>query len=147
LAGSKHRRTGTNVVAVAESRFTKSVQNKRTQQGGFYMAKAEKKTDKKPLTKSQIVEEIAEATGLAKKDVAAVIDTLGEEIKKSIGKKGSGSFIFPGLLKIEKKHVKAKPAQKNVPNPLKPGTFTDRPAKPAHYRVKIKPLKALKDVV
>ncbi|MDR2757420.1 MAG: HU family DNA-binding protein [Planctomycetaceae bacterium] len=111
------------------------------------MAKAEKKTNKKPLTKSQMIVEIAEATNLAKKDVAAVVDALGEEIKKSISKKGAGSFTFPGLLKIEKKLVKAKPAKKNVPNPLKPGTFTDRPAKPAHYRVKVKPLKALKDVV
>jgi nucleoid DNA-binding protein len=111
------------------------------------MAKAEKKTAPKPLTKSQIIEEIAEATSLAKKDVTAVIDALGEEIKKSISKKGAGSFTFPGLLKVEKQFVKAKPAQKNVPNPFKPGTFTDRPAKPAHFKVKVKPLKALKDVV
>lgn len=112
------------------------------------MAKADKKkADVKPLTKTQIIAEIAETTSLPKKDVAAIIDALGEEIKKSLGKKGAGSFTMPGLLKIEKKYVKAQPAKKNVPNPLKPGTFTDRPAKPAHYRVKVKALKGLKEMV
>jgi len=113
------------------------------------MAKAEKKAAdvKKPLTKNQIIAEISEATQLAKKDVATVLDALGEEIKKSLGKKGAGSFTLPGLLKIEKKFVKAQPAKKNVPNPLRPGEFTDRPAKPAHHRVKVKALKGLKEMV
>lgn len=103
--------------------------------------------EKKPLTKTQIITEIAETTELSKKDVALVVDTLADLIKKSLGKKGAGTFTFPGILKVYKQHVKAKPAQKHVANPLKPGTFTDRPAKPAHDRVKIKALKALKEVV
>ena len=103
--------------------------------------------DKKPLTKTQIITEIAEITELAKKDVTSVVDALAELIRKSLGKKGAGSFVLPGILKVYKQHVKAKPAQKNVPNHFKPGTFTDRPAKPAHDRVKIKALKALKDVI
>jgi len=103
--------------------------------------------DKKPLTKTQIIAEIAEANQLSKKDVATVVDALSDLIKKSLGKKGAGTFTLPGILKVYKQHVKAKPAQKNVPNPLKPGTFVDRPAKPAHDRVKVKALKALKEVV
>ncbi len=112
------------------------------------MAKAEKKaTDKKPLTKTQIIAAISETTELSKKDVAAVLDALSEEIGKSIGKKGAGSFTLPGLLKIEKKFVKAVAAKKHVENPLRPGEFFDRAAKPAHHRVKIKALKALKEMV
>ncbi|MGL6195828.1 MAG: HU family DNA-binding protein [Thermoguttaceae bacterium] len=112
------------------------------------MAKAvEKKTDKKPLTKTQIIAEIATTTTLTKKQVGDVLEALGEEIKKSLGKKGAGSFTMPGLMKVEKKYVKAQPAKKNVPNPLRPGEFINREAKPAHYRVKIKPLKGLKEVV
>ena len=103
--------------------------------------------DKKPLTKTQIIAELAETTELSKKDVASVVDALAELIKKSLGKKGAGTFTLPGILKVYKQHVKAKPAQKNVPNPLKPGTFSDRPAKPAHDRVKVKALKSLKEVV
>ncbi len=113
------------------------------------MAKAveKKATDKKPLTKTQMIAEIAETTQLSKKQVGDVIDALSEEIKKSLGKKGAGSFTLPGVLKVEKKHVKAQPAKKNVPNPLRPGEFINREAKPAHYRVKIKALKGLKEVV
>jgi hypothetical protein len=50
-------------------------------------------------------------------------------------------------VKIEKKKVPARPAQKNVPNPFKPGETMDRPAKPASVKVKVRALKNLKDMV
>lgn len=105
-----------------------------------------KKTDKKPLTKTQIIAEIAEATGLGKKDVAKVMEALGTLIETSLSSKGAGSFTLPGLVKIEKKKVPAKPARKNVPDPFNKGAFRDYPAKPAHNKVKVKVLKALKDM-
>lgn len=105
-----------------------------------------KKADSKPLTKTQIIAEIAEKTGLGKKDVGKVLDTLGELISVSLSKKGVGSFTLPGLIKIEKKKVPAQPARKNVPNPFKPGEVRDIPAKPAHNKIKVKALKALKDM-
>ena len=49
------------------------------------MAKA---TAKKPPTKTEIVSNIAEATDLTKKQVSAVFEALGSEIKKTIAKKG-----------------------------------------------------------
>ncbi len=106
-----------------------------------------KTAEKKPLTKTQMIAEIATATELSKKQVGDVLDALCEEIKNSMGKKGAGSFTLPGLLKVEKKLVKAQPAKKNVPNPLRPGEFINREAKPAHFRVKIKALKGLKEMV
>ncbi|MDR2642240.1 MAG: HU family DNA-binding protein [Planctomycetaceae bacterium] len=117
------------------------------------MATAAKKTEKKatgdvkPLTKNQIIANVAETTSLTKKEVGAVIDAFTEEIKKSIGKKGAGTFTLPGILKIEKKFVAAKKEKKHIENKLKPGTFYDRPAKAAHYRVRIKALKNLKESV
>ena len=113
------------------------------------MAKATDKTEKKAkaFTKTQIVAEIAEKTALAKKDVNAVIDALSEVVKKSLGNKGPGSFVLPGLVKIEKKRVEKTPARKNVPNPFKPGEFRDIPAKPAHNKVKVRALKGLKEMV
>ncbi len=48
-------------------------------------------------------------------------------------------------MKIEKKKVPAKAAQKNVPNPFKPGEFRDIAAKPASSKVKVRALKTLKD--
>ncbi|RMG39963.1 MAG: DNA-binding protein, partial [Candidatus Dadabacteria bacterium] len=41
----------------------------------------------------------------------------------------------------------ARPARKNVPNPFKPGEFMDVAARPASWRVKVTPLKKLKEMV
>ncbi|MBO7725457.1 MAG: HU family DNA-binding protein [Thermoguttaceae bacterium] len=99
----------------------------------------------KPLTKTQIIANIAGTTGLDKKQVAAVLDELGNQIAASLAKKGPGSFTLPGLLKIEKKLVPAQKARKGVKNPFT-GEIRDVPAKPAHNKIKIKALKALKEM-
>jgi nucleoid DNA-binding protein len=100
---------------------------------------------KKPLTKTELTANIATATELSKKEVTAVLEALAGEIEKSLGNKGAGVIAIPGLLKIEKKKVPAKAAQKNVPNPFKPGEFRDIPAKPASSKVKVRALKNLKE--
>ncbi len=105
------------------------------------------KAAKKPPTKTEILTSIATATGLAKKDVAAVFEALGAEIKKNLGGRGTGSFTLPGLMKIERKKIPARPARKGVPNPFKPGELMDVAARPASNKVKVRPLKNLKDMV
>ena len=100
----------------------------------------------KPLTKTELLANIATATELSKNQVAAVLDALGAEIEKSLGSKGAGAITVPGLLKIEKKKVPARKAEKGVPNPFKPGELMDRPAKPAYNKVKVRALKLLKDM-
>ena len=101
---------------------------------------------KKAPTKTEVLNNIAEATDLSKKQVGAVLDALSEEIKKSLGNRGSGSFAIPGLVKIERKKVPARPARKGVPNPFKPGEFMDVAAKPATTKIKVRALKNLKDM-
>lgn len=101
----------------------------------------------KPFTKKEIIEGIMKSSGLSRKDVTAVLEGLTASIALSLSKKGPGSFVLPGVLKIEKKKVPAKKARKNVPNPFKPGEFRDIPAKPARNAVKIKALKALKEMI
>ena len=103
-------------------------------------------TEVKPRTKSQIFGEISESTGLTKREVATVFEEMTGLIKKDIGRKGPGMFTVPGLMKIVKTHKPRRPAQKNVLNPFT-GEYGDRPAKPAHNVVKVRPLKALKDMV
>ena len=105
------------------------------------------KAAKKPPTKTEILNSIANATDLTKKDVAAVLDALAAEIKKSLGSRGAGAFAIPGLLKIEKKRIPARSAKKGVPNPFKPGELMDVAARPAMNKVKVRPLKSLKDMV
>lgn len=107
------------------------------------MAKAAKKAP----TKTETLNNIATATGLTKKQVSAVLEALTEEIKKAVGQRGPGLFTVPGLVKITKKKVPARPAQKNVPDPFHPGQFVDRPAKPASCKIQVRALKSLRDMV
>ncbi|MBN1911175.1 MAG: HU family DNA-binding protein [Pirellulales bacterium] len=106
------------------------------------MAKAAKKAP----TKTEILTSIAATTGLTKKEVAAVFEALEAEVKKSLSSRGAGVFSIPGLLKIERKKVPARPAKKNVRNPFT-GELYDQPAKPAYSKVKVRPLKNLKEMV
>ncbi len=111
------------------------------------MAKDKKAAkDVKPLTKTQMIQALADSTSLSRKDVAAVVAQLGELIKVELAKGDKASFTLPGLIKIEKQYVAAKPAQKHVPDPFNKGKFVDRPAKEAHYKIKVKALKGLKDM-
>jgi hypothetical protein len=55
-------------------------------------------------------------------------------------------FTLPGIVKIEKKKVPARPAQKNWMNPFTK-QLEDRPAKPASVKVKVRALRGLKDMV
>ncbi len=57
---------------------------------------------KKPLTKTELLANLATVTDVPKKQVAAVLEALAAEIKKSLGNKGAGAITIPGLLKIEK---------------------------------------------
>jgi nucleoid DNA-binding protein len=100
----------------------------------------------KPLTKTEILRNISESTGLAKKDVVLVLDHLTNEIQKSLKGSGIGVFSIPGLVKIERRKVPARPAQKGVKNPFT-GELQDRPAKPASVKVRVRALKNLKPMV
>lgn len=96
-------------------------------------------------TKTAILNEISVNTELNKKQVSAVLDELTNIIERHLKKRGVGEFTLPGLLKIKSVKRPARAARKNVPNPFKPGEFMDIPKKPATTRVKILPLKKLKD--
>ena len=107
---------------------------------------AKKAAAAKPMTKTEILNSLAESTGLGKKEVQSVLDGLGGLIESSIGKKGPGVFTLPGLCKIQVKTKPARPARKNVWVPLVQ-EYRDIPAKPASKVVKVTPLKRMKDMV
>ena len=98
------------------------------------------------MTKTQVLATIAENTGLSKKEVSSVLDELGGVIDRHIRKRAVGAFTLPGLLKIKTVKKPATKAKKGVPNPFRPGETMDVAAKPASSRVKILPLKKLKDM-
>ena len=99
----------------------------------------------KKYTKTEILNEISENTSLSKKEVAAVLEELGVLIERHVKKRAVGEFTLPGLLKIKSVQRPARPARKNVPNPFRPGEMMDIPRKPASTRVKVLPLKKLKE--
>jgi nucleoid DNA-binding protein len=100
---------------------------------------------KKPMSKTDVINALSESSGLARKDVSNVLTHLQDLIGKEIGKKGPQVFNIPGLMKIT---VITKPATKATqrPNPFKPGEMMTVKAKPARKVVKIRALKALKDM-
>jgi nucleoid DNA-binding protein len=103
------------------------------------------KTIKEAMTKSAMMSAIADDTGLTKKEVTSVFDSMSGIINGHIKKGGAGFCTVPGLMKIKTNRKPATKARKGT-NP-----FTGEPtvfkAKPARTVVKILPLKALKDMV
>ena len=95
------------------------------------------------LSKSQLIEKIATATELSKRDVKNVMETLTDVGHKELKK--NGLFLVPGFAKFV---VIKKPATKERQgiNPFtkEPMTFK---AKPARKVLKARPVKAAKDAL
>ncbi len=105
-----------------------------------------KKDGAKPPTKSEILNNLAEATGLSKKEVTSVLEALTTEIEKNIaGRASAGMFTIPGLCKIVVRNKPALP-KRQVRNPGTGEMVWAKP-RPASKQVKIRPLKGLKDMV
>ncbi len=98
---------------------------------------------KDALGKSGLVSHVAETSGVSSRDVRAVLSALEGAMAGSVHKKGAGSFTLPGYFKITSISVPAKAKRKGI-NP-----FTKEEqwfaAKPASTKIKIRPLKKLKD--
>ena len=96
-----------------------------------------------PLSKSGLIQAIADSTELARKDVKGVLEAMSDLGYKELKK--SGVFLVPGFAKFV---VIKKPATK-----ARKGTnpFTGEPmmfkAKPARKIVRARPVKAAKDAV
>jgi nucleoid DNA-binding protein len=95
-------------------------------------------------SKSEILASIAGTTELSRKQVASVFEALSGLIKKNVGKKGPGMFVVPGLMKIVVIHKPATKARKGI-NPFTKQEQVFK-AKPARKVIKVRPMKALKDM-
>ena len=95
------------------------------------------------MSKSELIQKIADDLSLAKKDVKAVIESLASVGHKEMKK--VGVFLLPGFAKFM---VVKKPATKERAG-INP--FTKEPtvfkAKPARKILKVRPVKAAKDAV
>ncbi len=104
-----------------------------------------KKTDAKPMSKSEVISGIAGVTGLTKKQVSSVFDAMTGQIQKSLGRSGTGTYMIPGLMKVFVVRKPATKAHKGINPFTKEETMFK--AKPARNVVKVRPLKSLKDMV
>jgi DNA-binding protein HU-beta len=94
-------------------------------------------------TKSEILSQISKDTDLSKKQVADVFESLNNIVKKSL--KSAGLFTLPGLLKMKVVKKPATKAREGI-NPFT-GEKMIFKAKPASKKVRIAPLKNLKEMV
>ncbi|MEW4528992.1 MAG: HU family DNA-binding protein [Maioricimonas sp. JB045] len=104
-----------------------------------------KKAAGKPMSKTEVLNALAEKTELTKKDIGLVFDELAALIGKELGRRGPGVFTVPGLLKIRVQRKPATKAKKGI-NPFT-GEEQMFKAKPARNVVKVTALKKLKDMV
>lgn len=121
----------------------KSAATKAPAQAVAKKAPAKVKAIQEKMTKTQIIGNIAESTGLTKKQVTHVIGELESLIEGSIKKRAVGEFTIPGLMKITTVRKPAVRARKGT-NPFT-GEETMFKAKPASTAVKIRPLKKMKE--
>jgi nucleoid DNA-binding protein len=97
------------------------------------------------MTKTGILNELAERTELSRKQVDTVLNELESLIERHIKKRAVGEFTLPGLLKV--RAVKRPATKKRMGRNPATGQEIVIPAKPATTRVRVTPLKRLKEMV
>jgi len=108
---------------------------------------AKKKVTKapaKPMTKSEIYKHLSEQTDLSRKQVVDVMDCLTDVMVKSLKK--HGTFNLVGLFKMTLVKKPAVRGGKLVRNPFT-GEMVPQKPKPASKTVKVRPMKAIKDML
>jgi len=108
-------------------------------------AKPAAKSIKALLNKTGLLAYVAEQSGVEMKVVRPVLSALEDAIVASVGKKGPGAFVLPGFFKVTALKVPAKPKRKGI-NPFT-GLEQTFAAKPASMKIRVRPLKKLKDAV
>jgi len=106
-------------------------------------AAAPLKPIKDSFTKASLTIHLAERSGVEPKAAKALLAALEETVLASIHKKGAKEFTLPGLLKVVAQDVPARKKRFGKD----PFTGEDKwfAAKPASVRLKVRPLKRLKD--
>lgn len=105
----------------------------------------ESQASKKPMNKTEVLNALAERTGLTKQQVAGLMEQLGGLIKQNLSEEGPGVFTIPDLLQIKVVRKEAVPEHTGV-NPFTKQEMVFK-AKPAKNVVKLVALKGLKTMV
>ena len=100
----------------------------------------------KKQTRLQMIQMIADESGINKRDVKQVFDVTLSVMARHMQSRGSGEFMLPGLpikvRRIKKKATKSREGR----NPFT-GEVITIPAKPARQVIKVAAMKALKEMI
>lgn len=99
----------------------------------------------KPRTKGEFYTTISGATGVPRKQIASIFETMGKVISADLSKGGPGVLNVGGMMKVVVVRKPATKARKGI-NPFTKEEVMFK-AKPARNVIKIRPLKALKSMV
>jgi nucleoid DNA-binding protein len=102
------------------------------------------KAAKKALTKSAFLAELADKTELTKKQVDGVLTSIVEMVQRELSGKGAGKLVIPGLARMSVTKVKAVKGGVEKKNPLNGQMYITKD-KPAYNKVRVSPIKALKE--
>lgn len=133
----------TEIKSMATKTTAKKVPAKAAKKAPAVKAAAPVKPLGEALSKSGLIAHIVASANVEAKAVKAVLAGLEAAVLASVHKKGVGQFTLPGLFKINAVKVPAKPKRKGK-NPFT-GEEQTFAAKPATVKVKVRPLKKLKD--
>jgi nucleoid DNA-binding protein len=100
---------------------------------------------KAPRSKSEVFDTVAQHVGVRRRDVAGMFHVLGSIIRADLSKGGPGVFKLAGLMRITVQRKPATKARMGI-NPFTKEEVMFK-AKPARNVVKVRPLRALKEMV
>jgi hypothetical protein len=97
------------------------------------------------MSKAQIVAELAERSGIDRKQVQSVLTELLSLAERELGKNGPGEFVVPDMVKLRVKLTPGRDAHEGIdPFTKEKRTF---PARPPSRKVRASVLKRVKDLV
>ena len=134
------KKAGTSVQKKAKAPLVKKASAPVTKKA---VAATSLKPIKDSFTKASLTVHLAERAGVEPKAAKALMAALEQTVLASVHKKGAKEFTLPGLLKVVAQDVPAKKKRFGKD----PFTGEDKwfAAKPASVRLKVRPLKKLKD--
>jgi len=134
------------IKSIVKGKASKAVQKTTKVKVEKIVAKVPKlTTPKAPYKKSEFFSVLAEQSGLAKKEVKLVVESIEAIIKVHLLKNGPGQFTLPGVFKMTAVTKPATKAKKGR-NPFT-GEEIMIKAKPARRVVKVRILKKFKTAV
>lgn len=128
---------------------------KRTRRAAAAKSTSPVKAVRTKMGRMDLLNHLTEASGLQRGQVKVVLDTLKDTMLAHIAPRGAGEFVMPGMFKVVTKKIPAKKVAAikkgtEVRNP-RTGEVSEHPGrkayvKPATVKVRIRPMKAMKDV-